>query len=173
MIPKALIIVVWTLVFPLSFRATDRPMVCFQTDSLIIKSDTASFFLLVDKNYSQGETHRQLIKSEVRYRLSVSKDNEANMDGMNLNCYQDKERRSYLASCLNYKEALVLIQLGQAKVYYRYPLLEITSFKVKKTGSKFGGKIERLYTDKTTHKVFFRESVYQHKWWKPKEGREY
>ena len=170
MTSRLLIIIITTLCFSL-IHASNRPVVCFETDSLIIKSDTTAFFFLVDKNYSND--HRQLIKSEVRYRLSVSKDNEATMDGMSLSCYTDKERRAYTASCLNYKEPLVLIQTGQAKVFYKYPILEITSVKVKKTGSKFRGKIQRHYIDKTTNKVFFCESVYKHKWWKPSEGREY
>ncbi len=167
---RLLITFILTLCFSI-IQATNRPVVCFETDSLIIKSDTTAFFLLLEKHYSND--YRHLIKSEVRYRLSVSKDNEAKMDGMNLNCYTDKERRAYDASCLNYKEPLVLIQHGQAKVFYKYPMIEITSIKVKKTGSKFCGKIQRLYIDKTTDKIFYKESIYGYKWWKPSEGREY
>jgi len=146
-------------------------LVRFENDSVIIKSDTTSFFYLIDKHYSQS--HRQLIKSEVRYRLSTSKANEANMDGMSLNCYTDKERRQYTASCLNYKEPLVLIQSKLALVYYKKTLKQIRDYKVKRVGSKFRGHIDRIYIDKTTKAVFFKESVYKHKWWKPNEGREY
>ena len=95
------------------------------------------------------------------------------MDGMSLNCYSDKDRRAYTASCLNYKEPLLLIQSGQAKVYYKNTLQQIASYKVKQKGSKFGGHVDRMYIDKTTNKIFYIETVYRHKWWKPNEGREY
>ncbi len=153
--------------------ATNEPVVIFKTDSLILKSDTISFFKLIDKNYANSRTndlHRELIKSEVRYRLHFSKNNEAEMDEMTLNCYTDRERRAYTASCLNYNEPLVLMQLGQAKVYLKSSSQEII-YEVKQKGSKFRGHIERLYIDKTTNIVFFSELVSDYKWWNPKHGR--
>jgi hypothetical protein len=154
--------------YPSSIKAINSPTICFEVDSFIIKTDTTSFFQLTDKRYSHE--HAQLIRSEICYRLKASENNEAKMNGRNLNCYLDSQRRSYLASCLNYNECLILVQKGKTRIYYKKTLQEITKVKIKRTGSKLFGKVGRLYIDKTTNKVFFRESVYNHKWWQRQRG---
>lgn len=173
MIRRTSVILITCFTYLFAPAAASGPVVVFENDSVFIKADTAFFFALVDKNYAgspQNKEHHRLIRSEVLYRLGHSDNNEALMDGMNLKCFYGEDRRSYLASCLNYGEAMALLNKGKAMVFRKKTGIAITRIKIKKRGSRLTGKIDLCYIDKNNNKIFLRKTVYEHKWWIRRKG---
>jgi len=142
----------------LSARANGCTLV-FETQEVLIKVDTGSFFKIIDKEFSHKRASE--IRNEIRFRINAYGSNEVKMDGINLNIYNDTTRRSYTAACLYGSEVFELIDHKNAKIYYKSNSKEITHIKIKKTGSKRSGLIEEVYIDCDSGNAFLKRTVYR------------
>ena len=123
---------------------TTQPALYFQTDSLLIETDTVALMPLLRKYYSSSRV--QQMKQELDYRIRTQKDS-IRMDGLSMDIYLDEKRRHRECATINHSEVITLIKTGKVNLYQRSHRRHIEKLRIDRSGTKHSGEIRETYVD--------------------------